>query len=805
MLKIKTNNGYLDLSSDFTMEIDETSPVMNDRGSQTVPITVPCTPANCRALGFPHRLDMAKAPLDGNAKCIITDGVYKRTGTINICSASRQEGITLNIGFDNSEAYSKWQDKKLSNIENLPRETYSSVSELCTHLQSVMAGLTASDKYGIFQAVIKNEYKETEEPIYEGATETKTVRTYYPIYLNETYFDGNNYVLVYGDRQVDMIVDGDVMNTTLPIGYGVSPFLYLWYVVELVFKDLGYNIKSNPFKTDAELARIVLMNNSIDCCCTGTLYFADLMPDCSIEEFLHSLYVRFGMVYFLSSETNVADLRFIRDIIKDEPLQDFSNNIKDEPMITYEAPRQVALSAGYSFEGAEPSTELFEDFIKGKHGIIYGVKDIRQEASHYGYVGQTGLDGIFRLRNGFEFEWATGRFYVYDPTPLEGNLLLWNPTRFSFYSSCHFKWNPKSEGVDVEDLNSVDEQLPMAFADNGYLSPQYLAGPRHRYTYVKLSSDEDVSEDGEDETPLSFCFAFIKPANSYTFGSVLPYDITGDFVNWGNAASSHHLSLLFCFENGLYAQFWRGYDEMLRSANRLVEVEGRIKLTDIMDMNTLIPVSLRGQRVLWDNLKYSLPAKSMVDATLAFRTIRHTGTAGSVPVPELELQNSNKTTYHWVISGDDGQHTDADHIRKANAYGQSFLDNQNAIYEWLSYSLDTTNMKSHPSIESLVAAHPKPNTWNQFSTIEIDTGIIVYVRYDTGFMGTWAVPFKYVEYISLMSEADDVNENTNSAKRTQSILKVKQSEIRPITLKPVKMDPDDPDRPIATIDPDGNV
>ncbi|MFR8319507.1 MAG: hypothetical protein ACLVB8_02320 [Bacteroides thetaiotaomicron] len=44
MLKIKTNKGYLDLGGDFTVQIDEKSPVMNDRGSQTVPVTVPSLP-----------------------------------------------------------------------------------------------------------------------------------------------------------------------------------------------------------------------------------------------------------------------------------------------------------------------------------------------------------------------------------------------------------------------------------------------------------------------------------------------------------------------------------------------------------------------------------------------------------------------------------------------------------------------------------------------------------------------------------------------------------------------------------------
>lgn len=53
MLKIKTNKGYLDLGGDFTVQIDEKSPVMNDRGSQTVPVTVPVTANNAGITGLP--------------------------------------------------------------------------------------------------------------------------------------------------------------------------------------------------------------------------------------------------------------------------------------------------------------------------------------------------------------------------------------------------------------------------------------------------------------------------------------------------------------------------------------------------------------------------------------------------------------------------------------------------------------------------------------------------------------------------------------------------------------------------------
>jgi len=39
---------------------------------------------------------------------------------MNITEAGKKEGITFNIGFDNSTAYAKWQAKKLAELDNLP-------------------------------------------------------------------------------------------------------------------------------------------------------------------------------------------------------------------------------------------------------------------------------------------------------------------------------------------------------------------------------------------------------------------------------------------------------------------------------------------------------------------------------------------------------------------------------------------------------------------------------------------------------------------------------------------------------------
>lgn len=89
MLKIKTNKGYLDLGVTLPYRLMK-NPVMNDRGSQTVPVTVPCTGNNAKITGFAHRLDMGIKPMNEDQACTILDGAYKRTGKINIVSAGKR-------------------------------------------------------------------------------------------------------------------------------------------------------------------------------------------------------------------------------------------------------------------------------------------------------------------------------------------------------------------------------------------------------------------------------------------------------------------------------------------------------------------------------------------------------------------------------------------------------------------------------------------------------------------------------------------------------------------------------------------
>jgi len=552
---------------------------MNDRGSQTVPVTVPCTGNNAKITGFAHRLDMGVKPMNEDQACTVLDGVYKRTGKINIVSAGKKEGITLNIGFDNSEAYSAWKAKKLNAI-TLPVKEYSSVNSLCAHLQQVLGGYQTD--YAVFQIMTGNDSKDNQS---------------YPKYLNyiTPVSEGSKvYKLRYQARTETFLVNGTPTAVTLPEGYGVTAFLYVWRVLELVFSEFGYTITENPFKTDKQLYNLVILNNAADCCVKGKLSYADLMPDCTVEDFLNALYVRFGLVYNVSSDTKTATLRLIRDIVDDVPDIDLSRSLTDEPLITYETARQMKLSAKTSFTGAAPSVERFEDYLKDQEVARLARVDVSQRVIHLNY------------------EETTGRWFKWD----EDN------KRLTYSSSSFFSWDRKSDSIEDNELTSDDECVPMDFAPNDILSPQYLADYVHRYTYLKTSSNNDDEDSEKVETPLSFVFAFTSSQNSkYPFGSVLPYTSEGEEVIL-TLGSKHTISLLFQYKNGLFINFWKKYDAIIRHSFNQVEANTLLPVHQLMSMDILTPVALRGQYLLFDGLSYSLPANKIVPVDLTLRTLR---------------------------------------------------------------------------------------------------------------------------------------------------------------------------------------
>ena len=620
MIKILIKGNALDLPDSFSLDVEDTNPIFNDRGSQSIPATIPATRRNIRLLDAPHRIDAGTDPNNPERIAEITSGAYMRRGTMNITEASKTDGITFNLGFDNSTAYAKWSQRQLSALSDLPifmppDEQGYPIDLLLGELDRIYRYPNpATDDFAIFPLAINNESTGTDN---DTEADNGNKKIYWEI-LN---LRGSHGFLQPG--HIARLIDGTVTSVTIPEGYCVSPFLRVWRVLELIFSDLGVTVLDNPFKSDPELARLVVLNNAADVCCPGSIKYAELMPDCTVEEFLNSLWVRFGLVYNINNNTNTVSMRLLKDVITQRhgiALEAYATNSE---RITYNERQYIKLSAKTSIDGAEPSHGRFEDFARGFdiHDIHMGKRvDSWQNTGTPDdprWDGDNSTSGS-NTTSVLAREFGTGKWYKLDATN----------SAVRATSSGFFNWDPQPEGLSALELVSDDECVPIDRISNadtgtGYLfeglCPLYLFGARHYHSYIKGSDDADNTG---DETPLAFMFAYT--VGEQTIGRLNGEGDDGKLITLDDGTQPS-VSLLFQFKDGLFANYWKSYDEILRHGNRSVEIGAQINKVNLTKLDILSMFSFKGIRCLIDTLAYSLPASAEVSATITLRTMQTQG------------------------------------------------------------------------------------------------------------------------------------------------------------------------------------
>ena len=586
-MKILTEKGVLDLTEDFSIQIDNKSPINNDQASQSVPVTVPATPNNARITDFPFRPDLAVVPMGGDAPCVVQDESYRRTGQMHVVSASKKDGITINIGFDNAEVYAKWKNSYMQELSDLPVIDYGSASAAGAALETLMANPGNSQDIAVFPVLVDHKVK-------NGVAYRK--------YLNEIAEDNGSYHLVYNSRTVNVLYNDTPVSTFLPTGYGCTAFLFVGKILEMLFNNLGYQISKNPFRQDPELARIVILNNTADAIVTGKLYYADLLPSITVEDFMQSMFVRFGMIYQLDNDTKTVRIETIRDILKAQPQINISDFKTALPIVTFTEKKQIKLTQGISF-ASDIKAERYEEFRKGQGNLTSCKVN----------------DGTFVPTSMF-IELRTGNIYKWDS----------ENTLYNVQSASFFHWERKTKGVAEEDLVSVDEAVEMMVQD-GAPMPKYMAGYTHKHTYIQ-STDDSVKDKDDTETPLVFLLALPVISRQMAIandsvpvlaGTIMPYDAAGERIKINNVDFS--FSLLMTFNDGIFATFWQAYDAILRHSANEVETEIKLPAHNLMDINMLDLFMYEGQKLLPDTISFTLPGKGEIKALVKMRTTNLTG------------------------------------------------------------------------------------------------------------------------------------------------------------------------------------
>ena len=278
-------------------------------------------------------------------------------------------------------------------------------------------------------------------------------------------------------RKVKRVYENEAIPFDVERGYGVSPFIRVWRLLELVFTHYGYTMINNPFKEHNQLKRLCVLNNTMDTIVKGTIDYADLMPDITVEEFLNGLYAKFGLKYFINGSARTVSFSFIRDILNDSMYEDWTSN-KTEPLaISYEDNKQLKMTPNKSIEGTDTERDTREEVIRSHNYEFFdyfGNQPLNRNYSHL-WRGENRNDD------------------VRDSVSKLSEIL----------SSDFFSWD-KYDNLAYEEIEQKDLSLPMLDMKGSQMMLGYLVGYKHNHSSVSVSGEE-ISED-EKKAALAFAF-----------------------------------------------------------------------------------------------------------------------------------------------------------------------------------------------------------------------------------------------------------------------------------------------------------
>jgi hypothetical protein len=613
-MELLINGQPLALPLDFEIELEEVNPFFSEVGSQSLPVTLPYSPHNLELLGHPERIAHT-FKLDTEHEAVLRHGVFQKVGRLVIFSASKENGIETTFYLNDGEFYTLIKDVHMDYINFAADPDYNPDPFTGTAAQKAEQWMQRfeavqrnqiSAPYAVFPVCTKAEEK----------TDDNNNKYYEYEYLNEPNLDtqavNSLYPLVGHQERV-------VHDIRCPVGYGVTPFLKLNYLLKMLFRHFGYTLQASLFDTDPDLKELVVLNNGADTVCGGKLDYRQLLPDCSVTTFLDAIRNKFCCEFIPNSQTRTITVHFFQHSTF-TPDMDCSPFIVGKPLVTCEPFRQLRLSAGTGIEFAEPAAETMEQVIKE-----YAYSSTLDESDFRNITNAAFNEVFLRL--------STGQYYR--QTSASGNINI-RPIGSSL-----FNYDKKTEGLEYDERTAGDEQVPVILVDHskGRLLLPVIGERKHLNTGIKTQTSDEVAAENPNQTDIMLCFYAGSASNSayLRVGTPRCYDAFG--------TKRKNLSLEYAGAEGLFIHFWQQYDALLRHAFRKVSCKLQMPASDFLKFNIFTPKLLNGVLVLPVNMKYTISRKGMEMSEVEFRTLR-------LQLPynldvEQEIPQFNASKYYW--------------------------------------------------------------------------------------------------------------------------------------------------------------
>lgn len=535
------------LPADFKPELSRTNPFLSDEGSQSVPLTLPASDHNLKLMNFLHRGVSTQRPVR-KILAILSEGAVWMRGTLYIEQASKEEGINCTFYTNEGQLYEKIKDYKLQDLdwdilEGIGADYASKAKYWMNKFANIQMGNESQpDEYFVFCLETSSPFNVEKNP----GTNTFLV-------LNETKYENSLISFRAMEEQKYTTEEGeDQTEYTAPVGYGVTPFLRVGFVLRHLFEYFGYTLETNIFDTDTSLKRLVLLNNVADSIVNGNIDLKQLLPDgLSVEDLINSIRLKFG-VEFVEIGT-IIRVRQWQTVLNLGADLDLSAYIRNDPNLIMEDKSALSFELDLLYRDNSTVESWFykQSFT---HPSPSGYKDVEINPSD-----KTPLNNIVYS----PYLHRDHEYTVYLKAPYIGAIQHKN-TELQL-----------SSGEVEEDKN---EESSIAFC---FSVPRIQTWSSSMYPIIyKYYTGTIFSFDGE----------------GVKWGTLSL--VVNDMEPWYNETTN--------LKDNIYELLYKNRDEMLKKANQQLIVKAMLPLHLITTMDITTPKILNGQKVLIERIDYVL-------------------------------------------------------------------------------------------------------------------------------------------------------------------------------------------------------
>lgn len=558
-MRLTVEKGELTLPDNFSFEIERNSAFFSAEGSQSIPTTIPATPADQAKLGYPSRLGR-KDRFVNAFPAVLSHGAFEKAGTLLVHSTDG-ESMTCSLAVEESDFYARYKDRLLRDIFAAKvLQDLSTPSEWYTWLYGVYTGETDSD-FRVFPVAVNFDpelgYQLNNEPVETQGS------SLWPL-----------------AHDVRLVREGED-EIGVPDGYGIAPYLKLWVFLEYIFTLNGYTVGRNCFRTDSRLSGLVLLHNCADVICNGRIDYSDLVPDKTVSDILEWINQKFHAQISVNVAAKSVDIILLESVLAAQPDMNLTISVLGKHLITFSGSSRVVLSPVTSIEGAQPAADTLQALLEK-----YGAAKACNEREFYD-ISTPCL--VLRL--------ATGTYYEVHVTYREAGRTGQTVFRKVAVGSNHMRYD-RQNADGSEEFSPQDIVAPMVAVTDRHILAPYVGARIHRNTSYMGREENDSQEIIiADYAGLSISSGVSGWADGhYNYATTQSHDNTGQ-LRPGKIALT---------PESLVHEFFRQYNRILR--NNAVQVSGEFLLTpaELMSFNMYAPKLLFGQMFLPTFLRYEV-------------------------------------------------------------------------------------------------------------------------------------------------------------------------------------------------------